>query len=392
MRRRRGQALVLMIVFLLIALIGVLALTLDFGFVLLARRQMQTGVNTTALEGARDVDTNQDGQGDGRQNASTLLRNNYDDDFDLTGNTTTVGAGIDGSLVQGNGYQNTRLGDGTNARDLYRRRSQFVYRPIPQLNAANEIHGDFVRGEYEVNDDPSLALKHAEFSDYTRDDFSATEDGDAFLVRLRRTHDPLGIDNIAGVSSAGSGMPLLIGRLGWMADVPNDAEFSIRRDGVTVRATAIADKRIAVRVWTYDGDQEILGAIPFWIRQTDFVATSDPAAETRRTPAGERLTHVGMEANFGDSTLPKTPVDQPGYVAVVDDALQPPRVVGFWLAPDPDATDQIPNASPRLQDAWEVWGQLTDAERNAVLASQKEIADNATSPLLKTPLLVRSIR
>ena len=75
-KRRRGQSLVLMF-FVFVALIGVMALTLDFGFVLLARRQMQTGVNTAAKEGLRgqgltDYDANDEELR--RTNARILLR------------------------------------------------------------------------------------------------------------------------------------------------------------------------------------------------------------------------------------------------------------------------------------------------------------------------------
>ena len=111
-KRRRGQSLVLMF-FVFVALIGVMALTLDFGFVLLARRQIQTGVNTAAKEGLRgkgltDYDANDEELR--RTNARVLLRLNYDDDFDLSGNTTTLGAGIDSSLIQGNGFRSTTIG------------------------------------------------------------------------------------------------------------------------------------------------------------------------------------------------------------------------------------------------------------------------------------------
>ena len=47
--RRSGQALILFILVLL-ALVGVLALTLDYGFVLPSRRAMQTAANAGALK------------------------------------------------------------------------------------------------------------------------------------------------------------------------------------------------------------------------------------------------------------------------------------------------------------------------------------------------------
>ena len=117
---RNGQSLVLMF-FILVALIGVMALTLDFGFVLLARRQMQTGVNTAAKEGLRGegltaYDTNNEQLR--RTNARDLLRLTYDDDFDLSANNTTLGAGIDTSLIQGNGFRSTTIGPANTTLEL----------------------------------------------------------------------------------------------------------------------------------------------------------------------------------------------------------------------------------------------------------------------------------
>ena len=53
-RCRVGQSL-MVVMLLLLVMVSVLALTLDFGFVLLSRRTMQAGVNTASLEGARDI-------------------------------------------------------------------------------------------------------------------------------------------------------------------------------------------------------------------------------------------------------------------------------------------------------------------------------------------------
>ena len=206
-KRRRGQSLVLMF-FVFVALIGVMALTLDFGFVLLARRQMQTGVNTAAKEGLRgqgltDYDANDEELR--RTNARILLRLAYDDDFDLSGNTTTLGAGIDSSLIQGNGFRSTTIGppDTTLAEDLANR-STFIYRPDEfQLNQANADHGDMLVGTY------NPAGTHTEASDYVRPDFDSTAtDPSSFLVRMRRTHNPDGLDDVPDVSSGGGGLPL----------------------------------------------------------------------------------------------------------------------------------------------------------------------------------------
>ncbi|MFK7822348.1 MAG: TadE/TadG family type IV pilus assembly protein, partial [Planctomycetaceae bacterium] len=237
---RRGQSLILMF-FIIVMLLGVMALTLDFGFVLLARRQMQTGVNSAALEGLRgqgldDYDANSEEVR--RMNAREMLRLNFDDDFDLSANNTTIGAGIDSSLIQGNGFRQTTIGPAnTTLTEDLDNRSSFIFRPDAfELNEDNETHGDMVVGNYN-----SAATAHTESPDYSRTDFTPTAaTPSSFLLRMRRTHNPDGLDEVPEVSSRGGGLPLLLGRAGWMRAEPADADYSVRRDGVLVRATAIA--------------------------------------------------------------------------------------------------------------------------------------------------------
>jgi hypothetical protein len=370
--------------FMLVVLAGIMALTLDFGFVLQSRRLMQTGVNTAALEGLRNLDSDNDNVGDGRQNASALLRNVFDDNLDPTANSTTVGAGIDSSLVQGDGFRQTILGNGTGSQSLYENRSDFIYRPIPQLNTLNLPNGDMVEGEYIDN-----ATSHQEFSDYQRDDFSVGVPGDpssAFLSRLRRTHDPDGEDRIAGVSSGSGGLPLLMGRLGWFSVKPADSSYSIRRDGVTVRATAIADQKIAVRVWV-TADTKIFSAIPFGVSKSDFISKIDISADIK--PTTSVITQFGQSAQFAPSGSYSGEI---GYIAVIDETLSPPRAIGFFQAGSVSASSRQANASSRLQDVWGVLSELTASERSILRASRSEVGSSSANHLLTSGVLVRAIR
>lgn len=250
---RRGQSLVLF-VFVLVALIGILALTLDFGFVILARRHMQTGVNASAKAGMRAEALI--AESTRRENARTALRLNFDDDFDLSSNATTIGAGIDTSLVQGNGYQATTIGPpGTSLEDDLANRSAFIYRPDDfELNTGNAVHGDIVTGGY------TTSASHEEDSSYSRSDFNPLGSR-AMLVRMRRTHDPNGLDDVAGVSSGSGGLPLILARAGWIAVGDAGDPYSVRRDGVTVRATAIAEG-VAARAVGVTDLSSLLGAAP----------------------------------------------------------------------------------------------------------------------------------
>lgn len=383
-KSRRGQSL-LLVFLMLVAIVGVLALTLDFGFVILARRQMQTGVNPAAIEGLRNIDLDDDNVGDGRASAKKLVQNVFDDDLDPRQNDTTVGAGISSSLVQGSGYRKATLGSGTNSRTLFQNRSQYVFRPVPQLNESNQIHGDLVAGQYDVN-----SLSHEEFSDYSRADFSVIPNAginNSFLVRLRRTHNPNDLDDILGVSSSDGGLPLLIGRLAWFSKQPADAAYAIRRDGVSVRATAIADAKFAVRVWPASENPQIYGAIPFGVLKSVFV--SQTILDSSILPTAGTLMRYGQVASIAASGSYSGEV---GYVAVIDDSIAPNRVIGFYLANASNIQDRQSNCSCRLQDAWPVVGSLTTEQRIALNVSRQEAAENSPNQLLKCPALVRSIR
>ena len=289
---RRGQSLIL-IFFAMIVLIGVLALTLDYGFVLLARRQMQTGVNAAALEGARDIN------GLGRARARDLIRNIYDDDLDPNQNDTTIGAGMDKSLIQGDGFQSITIGNGGSLSNTLANRSQYIYRPNPQLNFSNAPHGDFVRGDVIPNQ------PHSEESTYNRNDFAPNGvNGNAFLARLRRTHNPNGLDQVPGVSSSGGGLPLIIGNLAWFSATNAQPDYSIRRDGTTVRATAIAQQQVALHVG--NGSVGVYGALPFAISDVELKARN---FATGIVQTSATLTMVGQLVG---PLLPPTPPSDSG--------------------------------------------------------------------------------
>ena len=78
----------------------------------------------------------------------------------------------------------------------------------------------------------------------------ASVDDSAFLVRLRRSNEfaDLGGQTETGVGSSGPSLPLTFGKATTIqADDPS-ATYSARRDGLTVRATAIAAVRPAMHV------------------------------------------------------------------------------------------------------------------------------------------------
>jgi hypothetical protein len=173
-----------------------------------------------------------------------------------------------------------------------------VYDPDLQLNGGNEVHGDLVSGFF----DPSQPA--IENSDYTRFDFtpgaamsvadcaesmpgSEPIGDDAFLVRLRRTNDFDGLDQLAGISSSGPAVPLLFGRGALISKDP-DADYNPRVHGITVRATAIAQARPALRVGMPHPDLTVPGVTPFALTSA-FAATisDDPLNPTSATVDAE---------------------------------------------------------------------------------------------------------
>lgn len=367
---RRGQTLILFILFLL-GLVGILALTLDFGFVLLSRRTMQTAVNSAALEGARNFDQR------GRREAREVIQNVFDDDMDPSDNPTTLGAGPKQTLVQRDGSDRARLGEGTDDSELFGDRFQYVYHPAPELNTDNEIHGDLVAGDYQET------ASHAESSDYQRQDFVPSIQGQAFLARIRRTPDRVGVatslDRVEGTSSSGDGSPLLMGQL--MPFTPNSAGGrDIRRDGVTIRATAIADNRPIVYVGSAI-HADLFSATPY-----GKYADSAEFRELDSTPRclGEM---VSAGATVDQQNVPT------GYVAALYNYNGNDYVVGFMLhisATDTEA--RKPNASPRLHDAMQRLNELSPEVRDAVLARHRELSHEENSVLARLPVLVRAVR
>ncbi len=258
----------------LLVFLGLAALVIDLGYARLAQRQMQTAVNSAALEGMRYRDVVPSGEDPAtyrRQQAALFAQLASDDDLNLAANDTTIGAGIATNLIQGEGYQRTTIGDGTTDLEAdLAARSGYVYRPAPELNEENEPHGDLVAGNYlEEN-------LHQENADYTRTDFVPAVDGDAFLVRLRRAGvSASALDDEPGVSSNGGGLPLLFGHGAAFA-----ADSTIRTLGTTVRATAIARARPVRVAWrrtaTHRGFTPFMIDVGTWMRITECEDLSDP--------------------------------------------------------------------------------------------------------------------
>lgn len=344
---RRGVVIIWFAV-LLFAFIPIIALVLHTGMMTLTRRQMQTSVNSAALEGLRlkDHATNSDR----REAVSNLVQAVYDDnllsdsgdayqfgagpviEFDTSSSPTLTGTSFKPSAIIPTTGPNVGIS---------------VYKPAPELNLMNERHGDQLAGQYQP------AANHIEDADYIRNDFlisgdtlyDASSGDDSYLVRLRRSMSNAGNapanDAVSNVSSTGNTVPFLFGSGPFGGN-----EFLDQRErGTIVRATAIANQRPALRVGIHAPGDNIEGMInvqldiDLWLAGAPVTIGSDFASNAQIIDlAGNTVISAGQIA-FDDSPG-ESLLGSSGYVALTDDDLLDEngvatrRIVGFAAATD----------------------------------------------------------
>jgi hypothetical protein len=286
------------------ALCGLLSAVIDIGYARLTQGQMQSAADAAALEGLRHRDvgirnpvTNQVVNDPfasdclRRAAANRIVRRTFDDDFDPANGDPgyQFGAGPVVNMTEGvtsaHALQTVSV-PGTH-----------VYKPDPQLNQQNVVYGDMVSGRFCYTADPvpseggSYELQDIVCTEpqrgtgiYSRNDFNpnltspvgpaalndcpapddappapwptggtgslGTVDDSAFLVRLRRSNEfqDLGGQAEANVGSSGPSLPLTFGKGTTIHGDTPGSDYSVRRDGLTVRATAISQVRPALHL------------------------------------------------------------------------------------------------------------------------------------------------
>lgn len=271
LRTREDGALLVLFAILLFGLVALLTLSIDTGFVLLTRRQMQAAVNNASVEGLRwrdqpppedpaailddDEDSN-DLDVVRRAMARHFVRATFDADYDVGTpdlSPTVLGAGPVVGFEGG-----IDIGGGLKASALLREENLSVYKPVLALNLSNIVSGDMVSGNYLDGDHEECGDGDEECEPYERDDFDPDvdlsnppdEDNSAFLVRLRRTDEDF--SSVPNTSTSGPPIPSLFGRAAIARSEENDPQALLRRRarGIRVRATSIADLRPAISVGT----------------------------------------------------------------------------------------------------------------------------------------------
>jgi hypothetical protein len=218
-------------VLIVFAMFAVLSLVIDVGYARLTQSQMQNAADTAALEGLRTR-----GDTAGRLAAHDLVQRVFDDDLDPTNGDSDYQFGAGPIIDLTDGATNLHALETMSVPDTH------VYKPDLQPNQDNAPYGDMVSGSFTYNSNPGSS----EDAGYARNDFNPGVGTGAFLVRLRRSNEFREAE--PGVASSGSSLPLVFGRgTTIFGDDPTGA-YSVRRDGLTVRATAIAQVRPALHV------------------------------------------------------------------------------------------------------------------------------------------------
>ena len=340
-----------------VALCGLLSLVVDVGAVRLTQGQMQNAADTAALEGLRNRDVglrtpagqfvNDPFASDciRRAAANRMVRRTFDDDLDPVNGDPAYQFGA-GPIIASNGGTTTLHAGQTIAPGEPR-----VYKPGPQLNQQNQVYGDMVSGrfcytadpvpseggQYEVQDIVCTEAQRGSGT-YSRNDFNpsltvptpppallecpapddavpapwpiggsgsiSTVNDSAFLVRLRRSNEfaDAGLAGEPSVASTGPTLPLTFGAGTTIAaDDPNGG-YSVRRDGLTVRATAIASVQPAMRVGLPRINAAQQGVAPFAV--VDTCVQSATGAAVTLTVSINPTTGIITRTGAGAPTCP----------------------------------------------------------------------------------------
>lgn len=337
---RRGNVLILFAM-MLFGLMALAALVIDLGFARLAQRQMQSAVDSAAIEGLRFRDEFPPGFEDSedetpenmetarRQHVQTWVGWRFDDD--LLANSEdeyNFGAGPILEFNEGPGdadlFASQKM---RSAEELMSALKPPVYKPIGDNaltpNESNAAEGDMVAG---IHTD-SWAVQ--EDGEYRRTDFGPGDGNDAFLVRMRRTNDPDGLDRQEDVSSAGPPLPYLFAR----GSLMNRGSIA---SGITARATAIADLSPVVRVGVARPTDNLSGSLGLTISVEEWVEM-EPGDSNLGTPTG--ATTIGEPISI---PINSPPPPGNGYVGLHQTINGTDRLIGFALASsDPDEDENV---------------------------------------------------
>ncbi len=232
-----------MLVLVALTIFGLFALAaavVELGAAGAAQAELQDAVDLAAREGLRGRDRGlDDAERVRRESARDAVLRSFDADLDLSTPNAGLALGA-GGIVQTQALAGIGGAGGFDPAQISR------YIPELELNRLNAPHGDLVAGAFRA-EQPAFETATYERTDFEPASPDAAGSANAFLVRARRTRDAQGLDAVPDVSSSGPPLPLLFGLGASLQPVNGSGEvYDPRRDGLTVRATAIADARPAL--------------------------------------------------------------------------------------------------------------------------------------------------
>jgi hypothetical protein len=408
--RERGSALILFALC-VVGILGIATLTIDLGLARMTQNEMQTAADASALGGFQSLDGTVS-----HQQAQNFGQFAFTDPSGQTvegeGAAIDVDAGI-GPIHASQLTSNPGVSTPPSGQYL-------------QLNQQNLREGDIVTGTY--NDDPTVPLSQIESAsapEYLRSDFSPngvdanpaipTGSPAAFLVRFRRVNSvtgaPSAIDNEPTVSSSGPALPYLFGHGAFIS--PEDpatgkptgetaTAYSPLRDGISVRATALAALRPATAVgWS---SASTTGATPFAILVSQWNNAGPTTVAFPAFPVNDPTTDPGCYVDLTDPGNPRQPVvptlgarifaaaasafPAAGYLPLYDRFVSAGGVtevviVGFIAVTVTSATATGVTVTPAL----DVHGQPIVLDTNATASVYDGFAWTSADPALAAQLL-----
>jgi hypothetical protein len=355
---RRGSVLVIYAM-LFFALCGLAAVVIDLGMARLTQTEMQSAADTAAIEGLRYRDpntgtwpTNTEPPTPSPRDITNAI---FDDDLNPdNGDRFAYGAGPIIPLTGGIGPDGTASQFIAITSDDVKNPSRLVYKPQLALNEGNDPTGDVVSMRY----DPSqVGSGRDENSDYSRNDGFVPASGsstDSLLIRIRRSNE----SPVDGVSTFGPTLPFLFGQGSMMQKDPSSS-YNPRKDGVTVRATAIAQLVPAKTAGRSSTNSR--GLAPFALPKAALTSGSvvytvgsngvlSPSSGQVIDPT-TALTIAQRIDDRAATALPSTFAAGIYYVPLYDDQLTPANVkwvVGFALLRVTDASPMAGSVTAQL--------------------------------------------
>jgi hypothetical protein len=175
-----------------------------------------------------------------------------------------------------------------------------MFNPLAPAGAENN---DYSRTSNDFVPQPAVPLPVGVSGCPADNDFSAMPppDGsvisdDAFQVRLRRTSDRDTLANVAGISSGGPALPLFFARATPIDVSAVATDYSARRDGLTVRATAIAQVRPAMRIGSSNPALPERGAVAYAMERACWTNLAVESADPD-TPGAALVPNATVDAD-----------------------------------------------------------------------------------------------